>query len=115
MAKLTRKQLDAIVKKQMPGYRIVEEPGTAGDAAVKRAKPDASAPETKVMREKYRRPGPGTPEARRAARRPSKAAKAGPKTVVQLAPERAADAAVTRERPKVIIVSDKGRITSAQG
>jgi hypothetical protein len=115
MPKLTRKQLDAIVKKQMPGYRIVEEPTGAGDAAVKRAKPDASAPATKVMREKYRRRGPGTPEARRTAARRSAAAKAGPKTVVRLAPERSADAAVTRERPKVIIVSGKGRITSAQG
>ncbi len=114
MARLTRKQLEAIVKKQMPGYRIATQPA-GGDAGPKRAKPDASAPETKVIREKYGKPGPGTPEARRRTTRASVAAKAGPKTVIRLAPDRSADASVLRERPKVVIVNAKGKITSAQG
>lgn len=109
---LTRKQLDEIVRKEAPGYRIAPEQRAARDAPAQRyAKPDVTVPSLEQTRSKYDR-GPGTDAARRALPKP---AKGEPRSkAVPLEPETpSADA--RRVAPKRVIISGKGKVTSRQG
>ena len=109
---LSRKELDEIVRKEAPGYRIAPEQRAAPDAPSQRyAKPDATVPSLAQTRRKYGG-GPGSDAARRAI---PKAPKGEPRSkVVPLEPETpSADA--RRVAPKRVLISGKGKITSRQG
>lgn len=106
---LSRKQVERIVKKEAPGYRVIEQQ-PAPDAAQRRVAPEESVPSIDAMRSKYDKRGPGTDRRRRSA---PKATAPGSR-VVQLEPE-SPTADARRQTPKSIVVSGKGKVTSRQG
>jgi hypothetical protein len=57
MAKLSKDDLQRIVEKEMPKYKVAETPATPGpaDGAKTRAKPEAQTPDLQTLRKKYLR------------------------------------------------------------
>jgi len=110
---LSRKDLDRIVRKEAPGYRIAPEQRAAPDAPAQRyAKPDMTVPSLEQTRRKYGSGGPGADAARRPLPKPRPGEPRS--TVVQLEPDTpSADA--RRVAPKRVLISGKGKITSRQG
>jgi hypothetical protein len=110
---LSRKELDRIVRKEAPGYRIAPEQRAAPDVPTPRyAKPDATVPSLEQTRRKYGDQGPGA----HAARRPvPKAPKDEPRSkAVPIEPD-TPNADARRIAPKRVLISGKGKITSRQG
>lgn len=121
MAKLTRKQLEAIVKKEAPGYHIARQSGAA-DAREALVKPDEITPDLDQLKKKYGGENPGGADAgpRKTAKAASKSARkssAAPDgaQIVALESDRPADPWDRGSRPKSIVVSDSGRIIGRQG
>jgi hypothetical protein len=57
MAKLSRDELQRIVERQMPKYKLAETPDAPGaaDGATTRAKPEGQTPDLDTLRRKYLR------------------------------------------------------------
>jgi hypothetical protein len=110
---LTREQVEKIVRKEAPGYRVAPERQARGaDGAARYAKPDATVPSVRAIREKYARRGPGTDRVERRAAKPRKG-KAPARSVELEAEPGNADA--RRVAPKRILVSGSGKVISRQG
>lgn len=109
---LTRDQLEKIVRKEAPGYRIApEQKASPADRAQRYAKPDVTVPSIDAMRKKYQDRGPG---ADRAERKTPKRAAGAPGRVVKLEPEDG-NADARRVAPKRVLISPKGKVISRQG
>ncbi len=124
MAKLTRKQLEAVVAKEAPGYQIAR-PATEGvDAQSSRAPAEGSTPDLEQMQRKLGarpsrgNPGPGAADAKKTVR--TKAAPSAKQAkddtqIVALEPKTAADPWTRAARPKSIVVSGDGKVIGRQG
>lgn len=110
---LTREQLERIVRKEAPGYRLAPEqdvPST--DRAVRYAKPDVTVPSMDTMRKKYRDRGPGADRVERQGPKPRKGEVPG--RVLKLEPE-PGNVDARRISPKTVLISGKGKVISRQG
>jgi hypothetical protein len=114
MAKLTRKQLDEVVKKEAPGYRIAGS-GNASDAAGDAApSADDATPELDRMQEKYRH-NPGTEAVADAGAKSSTKPLHDDDQIVALEPDNPADPWERGSRAKSIVVSGDGKVIGRQG
>lgn len=110
---LSRDELERIVRKEAPGYRIApEQTGRSADRAARYAKPDVSVPSMDAMRKKYRDRGPGADRADQRTAKPRKAE--APGRVVKLEPE-PGNADARRMAPKRVLISGEGKVISRQG
>ena len=126
MAKLTRKQLEEVVRREAPGYRVARPPADAADAR-QRASTDAAEDTTPDVEQARRKP----PAAKRA--RPGTASDAGDlgnpghsnpappadtsddDQIVALEPETPVDPWDRGSRPKSIVVDGTGKVIGRQG
>ena len=53
MAKLSRKELEDIIKRDLPGARLIGRGSTAPSASAKRTAPEGATPELDVLQRKY--------------------------------------------------------------
>jgi len=123
MAKLTRKQLETIVKKEAPGYHIARQSGAA-DAREAQVKPDEITPDLDQLKKKYggestgsgadALPRKATKAASKSARKAT-ASSADGAQIVALESDRPADPWDRGSRPKSIVVSDSGKVIGRQG
>lgn len=124
MAKLTRKQLEAIVKKEAPGYHIARQSGAA-DAREAQVKADEITPDLEQLKKKYgggesasgasdAAPRKATKSTRKSARKSTAATSDGAQ-IVALESDRPADPWDRGSRPKSIVISDSGRVIGRQG
>ena len=117
MAKMKKRELEEIVKRDMPGFEVVSrEPVDAGEDA--RTAPAEAAPSIDQLRRKYLgddavEEAADSPPARR------RGAKAAPNTddeIITVRPSGAADPFDHSARPKTVVVSGKDkRIIGSQG
>src|SRR5207244_1938795 len=127
MAKLSRKQLEAIVKREAPGYRIARSsPADSVDAREAPAIAEDTTPDLEQLRQMSSKGGnPGTgADAGRAAPRGKSAKKksSAPEStanddaqIIALEPENPADPWDRGSRPKSIVVDGKGNVIGRQG
>jgi len=116
MAKIPRKELEKIVKKQAPGYRVAQGRPAEADATRRRAPAQAGTPDLAKLQKRYGKTGVGAMDA---ARKPPKAKPVKPEDddeVVMLEPSKSRDSLSRASRPKAVIVSGKDKkIIGRQG
>ena len=110
---LTREQLERIVRREAPGYRLApEQQAPPEDRAARYAKPDVTVPSIDAMRTKYRDRGPGADRADRGVEKAKKGE--APARVVKLDPE-PGNVDARRISPKRVLISGTGKVISRQG
>lgn len=113
MAKIPRKKLERIIKKQAPGYKVAEGRPAESDAPRQRAPAQGGTPDLDALKRSYGKTGPG---ARDAAKRTKAARPTDDDEVVMLEPEKPSDSLSRGARPKAVVVSGKdGKIIGRQG
>ena len=115
MARLSKRALDDIVKRDLPGYKIVSR-GTDPDAAGRPIEADQVGADIDTLRKKYLEGDAGAAGANPEA---ADEADAGPNTddeIVVVQPERPGNAFDHAARPKTVVVSGReGRVIGSQG
>lgn len=117
MAKLSKEEIEEIIKQEYPGYRVVETTG-AVDALSSPAKADERTPDIDALITKYRKaapnPGPGDEESTDAESR--EAVEAEEDQMVTIEPETPPNPWDHGSRPKSVIISAKDKkIIASQG
>jgi hypothetical protein len=118
MAKMAKKDLERIVRKEMPGYRLARKPkqGRAGAdarASARQAAPEARTPSLDALKRKYL----GAAAARAAGGAARKKGRGrGADRIVAVEPEAAAHPWDRAARPKAVVISGKDKkIVGTQG
>jgi hypothetical protein len=124
MARKTRQELNEIVRREMPGYHVVEPaaeaaPADAAGLRVERAAPDAGTPDLEALRMKYLR-RPDEPGQTIADQEPPAGVGAAPAEgdddqIVAVVPDDREDPWDRAARPKSVVVNPDGKIIGAQG
>lgn len=116
MARLSSKELDQIVKRDMPGYSVVHRAARGVDRRAKPG-PDEVAPDISKLRQKYL--GESEAEAdvmSRPRRGASRRTQNTDDEIVVVQPKRSKDAFDPPSRPKTVVVSGKSkRVIASQG
>lgn len=114
MARIPKRELEQIVKRDLPGYRLLSRGGEM-DALGSQPEPDEIAPDIGALRRKYL----GGGDAETADGETDAAEDAGPNTddeIVVVQPDRPADPFDQQARPKTVVVSGKSkRVIGSQG
>jgi hypothetical protein len=122
MAKMARNDLERIVRKEMPGYRLTRRPKpgrAAADAraSARRAAPEARTPSLDALKRKYL--GADAVPAPKKATRGADTRKGrgrGADRIVAVEPESAAHPWDRAARPKAVVISGKDKkIVGTQG
>jgi hypothetical protein len=112
MARLTQRELEEIVKRDLPGYRIVRR---SGEETPTHAEPDEAAPPIEELQKKYF----GEEEGGAGSDAPNPGNERAESTedeILTVEPEQAVDPYDHSARPKTIVVSgDERRIIGSQG
>jgi hypothetical protein len=120
MAKMARKDLERIVRKEMPGYRLARKPKpgrAAADAraSARRAAPEARTPSLDALKRKYLG-ADAAPAPKKATRGADTKKRRGADRIVAVEPESAAHPWDRAARPKAVVVSGKDKkIVGRQG
>jgi hypothetical protein len=118
MARLSKKELDKIVKRDLPGYTVVSR-GDSGVDKAPGAEADSVAPSIDELRQKYLGESAGDEDAADSPASGSGNPGAEENTddeIVTVQPKKAGDPYDHAARPKTIIVSGKdGRVIGSQG
>jgi len=121
MAKMKKEEIESIVRRNMPGFRVASKAGprAAADAAKNRAAADANTPDLDALRRKFLR-GDSQTAAGRDANRRKAAAPQVPQVdddeIIAIEPTDALDARDRATRSKAIVVSGRSkRIVGKQG
>jgi hypothetical protein len=116
MARLPRRELEQIVKRDLPGYRLVSRGGEGGDSG-SHAEPDEVAPDIDALRRKYLG-DEGEPDRLASAARgaPADYAEDDDDEIITVQADRPRDPLDSGARPKKVVVSGKSkRIIGSQG
>jgi len=130
MAKLSKQEIEEIVQRDMPGYKVVQHEEGADERAVE-ANPDEVAPDIDTLREKYlgdsentasEGSNPGgegnepTPVEADAENPPDSDEDNTDDAIVAVQPEQISDPFDHASRPKTVVVSGKDRrVIGSQG
>lgn len=114
MAKLTRKEVERIIKRDAPGHRVVEYP-VKDDSVTLRVRSDEGTPDLSSLKRKY-----GGPEEAAAAIEGGQDAGAGENEpedqLVAIEPEAPPNPWDHGSKPKVVLISGKDKkIIASQG
>ena len=123
MAKLSRADLQRIVERQMPKYKLAETPAAPGaaDGAKTRAKPEAQTPDLDTLRKKYLREkflsdAEGGYQDREPNGQPAADADGDDTEIVLVEPKVAPHPLDRGSRPKAVVISSKQKkIVGEQG
>jgi hypothetical protein len=111
MARLPTRDLERIIERDLPGYRLVSR-GSEGDAVAPQAEPDEVAADIDTLREKYL--GDATTEETRDA--PEADRPNMDDEIVTVEPHKPSDTFDPGARPKKVIVSGTSRrVIGSQG
>jgi hypothetical protein len=115
MARISKRELEQIVKRDLPGYKLLSRGGEA-DAAGSAAAPDEVSPDIDALRRKYLG-DEAAPDA--AGDAPDRGEDAAPNTddeIISVQPDKPGDPFDQGARPKKVVVSGKSkRIIGSQG
>jgi hypothetical protein len=127
MAKLSKQEIEEIVERDMPGYKVVRHEEGVDERAAQ-AEPDEVAPDIETLREKYlgdaediaaENENSGANDAvpeNEAAENPNDNADNADDAIVAVQPREPADPFGHASRPKTIVVSGKDRrVIGSQG
>jgi hypothetical protein len=115
MGKLSTEEKDRIIKRDLPGYRIVEQsPEDSADAGPEYLKPqpEAGTPDIRELRRKYF--GLENEWANGPDSSATDAAESGDDEIVTVEPENKSDALDRGGRAKAVVISN-GEVTGSQG
>lgn len=116
MSKIPRKELDRILKKQAPGYRVAQGRPAAIDSPRRRAPAQAGTPDLAELKKRYGNKSVGAMDAARKTPKPKAVRPEDDDEVVLLEPSNSRDSLSRASRPKAVIVSGKDkRIIGRQG
>lgn len=116
MAKIPRKELEKIVKKQAPGYRVAHGRPAETDSLRQRAPAQAGTPDLAQLQKRYGKTGVGAMDAQRKRPKAKAVKPQDDDEVVMLEPSNPRDSLSRASRPKAIIVSGKDKkIIGRQG
>ena len=113
MAKMSKRELDEIVKRDLPGYDVLRrEPADAPEGTT--AEPDEVAPSIDELRRKYL--GEGDEDDAADAPPPAAEADNTDDEIITVVPKKPADPFDHAARPKTVVVSGKDkRVIGSQG
>ena len=118
MAKMKKEEIESIVRRNMPGFRVASKAGqrAAADAAQNRTAADANTPDLDALRRKFLRGDSQESAGQVADRRTSQTPQVDDDEIIVVEPTDALDARDRATRSKAIVVSGRSkRIVGKQG
>jgi len=113
MAKMTRRRVEEIIAKELPGHRVLPKPNDSIDSASLRQKPEASSPEIDRLLKKFNLDGDEfDPDYTRDAV-PNGGAVDDEIALVEIS--NPADPLSRGNRPKAKVLSSRGTVKGSQG